>query len=68
VQLTSFPHKIKFLSDSTEIEFVKEIKDAKVKERIANYIFTKGEVNEGKLLSLFLVQIEKLLQDKLIEV
>lgn len=61
-----FPIKIMFISDETEAEFVNEIVGAKVKERIANYVFTKASTIKGVTVSLFLSQLQRLHQDKMI--
>lgn len=66
--MTNFPNYIKFLSDDTEVELVREIINPKMKERAAVYVFTKAGVNEGKEFAMYLAQIEKLLSENLIEV
>jgi hypothetical protein len=64
--MESFPNKIVFLSDSTEAEFVNEIIGAKVKERIANYVYTKSITNLDMVFSMFLNQIDNLHKSGLI--
>lgn len=64
--MSKFPKHIIFVSDNTEAEFVNEITGARVKERVANYVFTKAKTNKGVTVSLFLSQLERLLQDKMI--
>lgn len=64
--MDKFPQKLFFLSDDTEAEFVNEIVGAKIKERMANYKYTKARVNKGMVFTMFLSQISNLLNDKLI--
>lgn len=66
--MENFPKHIFFVSDDTEAEFVNEIvgADKKVKERIANYVYTKSITNLGKPMSLFLSQIDNLHKSGLI--
>ena len=64
--MTNFPHHITFLSDDTELEFVKEVIDKKLKERMAEYIFTKATTINGKTITLALAQIEKLESENLL--
>lgn len=64
--MKDFPKTITFLSDDCIAEFVEEIKGAKVKERMANYKYTKARVNEGMVFTMLLSQISNLLNDKLI--
>lgn len=66
--MTNFPKHITFLSDSTEVEFIQEIKDKKLKERLAEYKFTKAVVLKGKSVTLGLSQIEKLKSDNSIKI
>jgi len=64
--MTNFPKQVTFLSDDSEIKFVEEITNPKIKERIATYVFTKSHSNLGKEFPMFLAQLEKLEQSKLI--
>lgn len=64
--MTDFPKKLFFVSDDCEAEFVNEITGAKVKERIAHYVYTKSITNLHKPFSLFLSQIDNLLKSGLI--
>lgn len=64
--MKDFPKHIVFLSDESECEFVNEITDKKIKERIANYVFTKSHSNLGKEFPIWLAQIEKLYESKLL--
>ena len=67
--MTTFPKHIYFVSDDTEAEFVNEIvgADKKVKERIANYQYTKARVNNHQIFSMFLSQIDNLHKSGLIK-
>lgn len=64
----TFPQTIHFLSDDTIANYVNEIvgTDKKVKERIANYQYTKAKVNNGQIFSMFLSQIDNLEKSGLI--
>jgi len=64
--MTDFPKQVTFLSDDSEIQFVEEITDKKLKERIATYVFTKSHSNLNKEFPMFLAQLERLEQSKLI--
>lgn len=64
--MTEFPKTIQFISDDTEAEFVSEILNSKLKERVANYKYTKAKANNGLTFSMFLSQINGLYKDKLI--
>ena len=64
-----FPKHIKFLSDSTEVEFEKEEKSTK--DRMATYRYVKCHPDGGLIdttVLLSLSQIESLLSSHLIEV
>jgi hypothetical protein len=65
--MKDFPRTIHFLHDDCVAEFENEIVGAKVKERLANYRYTKAGVNKDKLFTLFLAQIQRLLDDKSIK-
>jgi hypothetical protein len=64
--MINFPKHIYFVSDENEAEFVNEIVGSKLKERIANYKYIKAMVNDQMVFSLFLSQIAKLQQEKLV--
>ena len=64
--MTTFPKQITFLSDDCVAEFVNEITGAKVKERIANYVYTKSITNLDMVFSMFLSQIDNLQKSGLI--
>lgn len=66
--MKDFPRHLFFVSDDTEAEFVNEIvgADKKVKERIANYRYTKARVNNHQIFSMFLSQIDNLHKSGLI--
>lgn len=66
--MTTFPKHIYFVSDENEAEFVNEIvgADKKVKERCANYVYTKSITNLDMVFSMFLSQIDNLLKSGLI--
>lgn len=64
--MEKFPKHIYFVSDETEAEFVNEITGSKLKERIANYQYTKARVNNHQVFSLFLSQIDNLNKSGLI--
>lgn len=66
--MITFPNKIHFLSDNSECEFVNEIVDKNLKERTANFEYTKGYYFLNSKVSLGLIQIEKLIKNNLIEV
>jgi len=66
--MTNFPRTIHFLHDDCVAELVGEITGAKVKERMANYQYTKARVNNGQVFTLFLSQLIKLLDSKSITV
>lgn len=66
--MTDFPRTITFLSDDTVAEFVKLLKDsAKIKNPIAEYVFTKSNNNLGKPFPLDLRQINNLYSAGLIK-
>ena len=65
--MTTFPKHIYFVSDENEAEFVNEIVGAKVKEKIANYQYTKARVNNHQIFSMFLSQIDNLHKSGLIK-
>lgn len=62
--MKDFPKTIHFLHDDCVAEFENEIIGSKLKERIANYKYTKARVNNGQVFTLFASQIEKLEKDK----
>ncbi len=66
--IINFPKKIFFLSDDTECEFIEEIIDKKVKERYASFVFTKANNILNSKVSLGLIQLNKLLKNKSIEI
>ncbi len=69
--MTNFPLHIKFLSDSTEIKFSREIKE-KGKDVLGEYEFTKVHKklphHKGQKLTMSLQQIQTLKSDNLIEI
>lgn len=67
-QLTNFPHLVHFASDGTTAEFVMELKQDK-DGRVAQYRYTKVDPRSnslGKVFSMKLEQIERLIHDKLV--
>lgn len=66
--MKEFPSWILFKSDSSEVEFVNEITDAKNKDRYANYKFTKSNNNLGKVFPLGIKQIANLFDADLIKI
>lgn len=69
--LTIFPKSISFLSDHTTVELVEEIKNKNLKERMGEYRYTVvnplGHLKNSSV-SLGLVQIQRLLDAKLITI
>lgn len=66
--IETFPKKIFFLSDDTECELIEEIIDKKIKDRYASFVFTKGYYLLNSKVSLGLIQLDKLLKNKRIEI
>lgn len=66
--MKDFPQTIHFLHDDCIAELVGEMKDSKLKERMANYQYTKARVNLNQVFCLSLSQINKLLDSKSIEI
>lgn len=60
--MTTFPPKIKFKSDDTELNYISE-----TKKGIATYQYTKSKTKNGMQLVATIEQVNKLLKDKLIE-
>jgi len=66
--MDKFPSHITFVSDSSEVEFVNEITDAKNKDRYANYKFIVSNNNLGKVFPLGIKQINNLYESQLIKI
>jgi len=66
--MKDFPAWILFKSDESECEFVEEITDKKLKDRIANYKFTKSNNNLNKVFPLGIKQISNLFDADLIKI
>jgi len=60
--MITFPPKIKFKSDDTELKYISETKNG-----IATYQYTKSQTKNGMQLVATIEQVNKLLKDKLIE-
>ena len=63
--MTTYPAKIKFLSDDTEAKFIGEVPSGK--EKVGKYEFTKAKVNKGVCFTMGLQQIERLISDNSIK-
>ena len=59
----NFPKVISFLSDDSEVKFVRE--DIKAKEPTAFYEFTKSKINLGKTFPMSQTTIDNLIKNKL---
>ena len=66
--MKEFPSWILFKSVSSEVEFVEEITDKKLKDRIANYKFIVSNNNLGKIFPLGIKQLENLYSADLIKI
>lgn len=64
--MKNFPNQISFLSDDSQVKLVKEVVNAKLKDRLAIYVFTHTRVPPIKEFMMSLPQIEKLQKENLI--
>ena len=64
--MKEFPKYIEFLSDDSVVKLVKEVVNAKLKDRLAIYVYTQTRVPPVREFMMSLSQIEKLNNENLI--